>query len=466
LRLAILFLAVLLQFLAAVLALRLIRITGHLKAWIFLSGALILMALRRVVSFVQAEWGMAARGESLNEWLGLAVSAAMLVGIWLIKDHFESIKDREQRLAESEATARTLLENAADAVEILDAEGRYLEVNRAACEKLGYRREELVGRTPAVLDSRMGEEAIRRTIADVFAHGGKVFETVHRTRDGTEFPVEVHTTQVIYHGQPAAMSIVRDITERKRHEEILRNARKAEGLILMAGGVAHDFNNLFQVVLANLELARNLSDPATRVAAHIDRARSALDKAGALAQRIQQFSGGVFRSLESTDLNRIAALLRQEAEVWGSGDWDLAADLPSMPLDPAQVRLAMEAVLSNAWEAGGPVRVRTYRRSLAGADLRVGAWVGEPGEGEYATFEVEDHGPGIAPEDMMRLYDPFFSTKGLGRGLGLPAALGIVRGHGGAIQTVSAQGLGTAVRLNFPLAGTTPEAGPTAPAAP
>jgi PAS domain S-box-containing protein len=464
-RLAILLLAVLLQASAAVLALRMIRITGHLPSWILLSGALVLMAVRRVIGFVQAEWGH-ARADTFSDGLGLAVSTAMLASIWLIKDHFESTRERERRLEEVEHTARTLLENAADAVEILDLEGRFLEVNRAACEKLGYRREELIGGTPAVLDSRMDEAAIREVIGKVVAQGELVFETVHRTRDGFEFPVEIHATPVTYRGRPALMSLVRDITERKRHEEIQRNARKVEGLVQMASGVAHDFNNLFQVVLANLELARTLSIPASKATAHLDRARAALERAGTLAQRIQQFSGGVLRVVEPTDLNEIAASVRDGIDLWRDGQWDLSPDLPRVPLDPNQLRMVVEAVLTNAWEAGPPVRVRTYLRSLSAADVTIGAWAGEPGEGEYAVIEVEDHGHGIRVEELPRLYDPFYSTKGVGRGLGLAATLGLVKGHGGAIQVVSAPGFGTAVRLHFPLAGSAVKREPTIPAAP
>lgn len=463
--LLILFLALLLQVAAAVLAIRMIRITGHLKAWIFLSSALLLMAFRRVISFVRAEWGLTSL-DPLNDGLGLAVSAGVVVGIWQIRGFFVAAREREQRLAESESTAKALLDHAADAVEILDDQGRYIEVNRAACENLGYHREALIGRTPAVLDPRMSEQAIRTAVQEILATGGRVFETVHRTREGAEFPVEVHSTPVTYGGRAAVMSIARDISSRRRHEEIQRNARKAEGLVQMAGGVAHDFNNLFQVVLANLELARNQADPTTKVAAHIDRARAALDRAGSLAQRIQQFSGGVLRVLEPTDLNRITESLREDLEVPPDTQWELARDLPSILLDPGQARLAAEAVLTNAWEAGGPVRIRTYRRTLGDGDLTVGTWAGEACNGDFLVFDVEDHGPGIGPEVMMRLYDPFFSTKGLGRGLGLPAALGLVKGHGGAIQIVSAVGLGTAVRVHFPVAGPAQAQSFRVPAAP
>ena len=464
-RLVILFLAVVLQVMAAVLALRLIRVTGHWKAWLLLSAALILMAARRLISFTRAEWGLAGT-DALNDGLGLGISAAMLAGVWLIRDHLLEIKARERRLSESEATARALLENAADAVEILDEEGRYLEVNRAACEKLGYRREELIGLTPAVLDARMSEAVIRSTTKEIIGAGGRVFETTHRTRDGREFPVEVHSTPVPYLGRPAVMSIVRDVSDRKRDEEIRRKARKAEGLVQMASGVAHDFNNLFQVVLANLELAKILLDPSDRAVVHIDRARAATERAGALAQRIQQFSGGVFRVLEAADLNRIAEMVRDSVETWREGQWDLASDLPKVSLDPSQARLAAEAVLTNAWEAGGPVRTRTYAKRLTAADLAVGTWAGEPGEGDYVVLDVEDHGPGITVDEMVHLFDPFYSTKGLGRGLGLPAALGLVKGHGGAIQIVSVAGLGTAVRLHFPALGVSAGGGVTSPVAP
>lgn len=464
-RLAILFFALLLQASAAVLAIRMIRITGHLRAWIFMSAALLLMAFRRVISFARADWQLLSM-DLINDWLGLGVSAGMFIGIWRIKDYFQAAKEREQRLADSEATAKALLDHAADAVEILDENGCYIEVNRAACENLGYRREDLIGRSPAVLDARMPEAAIQATVQEVLARGGKVFETVHRTREGVAFPVEVHATPVTFGGRPALMSIVRDISARRRQEEIQRNARKAEGLVQMAGGVAHDFNNLFQVVLANLELARNDSDPASKAVAHIDRARAALDRAGDLAQRIQQFSGGVLRVLEPSDLNRIAESLRDSQGGPAETQWELTRDLPAVLLDAGQARLAIEAVLTNAWEAGGPVRVRTYRRTLTAGDLTVGAWAGEAYDGDFLVFDVEDHGPGIGPEALMRLYDPFYSTKGLGRGLGLPAALGLVKGHGGCIQIVSAVGLGTAVRVHFPLAGPVQAPPPTAPAVP
>jgi len=461
-RFAILFLALLLQVAAAVLAVRMIRVTGHLKAWLFLSSALAMMALRRLISFARAEWNTTGM-DLLNDGLGLGVSAAVFLGIWRIKGYFEAAQAREQRLAESEATAKALLDNAADAVEILDESGRYLDVNRAACEGLGYRREDLLGHSPAVLDPRMTEPAIRASIEEVLAGNGKVFETVHRTRSGTEFPVEVHSTPVTYAGRRAVMSIARDISARRRHEEIQRNARKAEGLVQMAGGVAHDFNNLFQVVLANLELARNASDPGSKVAAHIDRARSALDRAGSLAQRIQQFSGGVLRVLEPCDLSGLVETLREGPEEPAGISWELDRELPRVELDPSQVRLVAEAVLCNAREAGGPVRVRTYRRTLTSADLAVGTWAGEPVEGECLVLDVEDRGPGIGPEGLMRLYDPFYSTKGLGRGLGLPAALGLVKGHGGSIQVVSAVGLGTAVRIHFPVEPPAKATGPAAP---
>lgn len=460
-RLAILFVAVLLQTAAAVMAVRMIRITGHLAAWILLSVMLALMAARRILAFAKAEWGLTG-ADPWNEGLGLLVSALAFLAIWRIQEHFTSSRAQAERLQESEATARALVENAADAVEILDLQGRFLEVNAAACESLGYTKAELIGGTPALLDTRMDAAAISSAIATISARGELVFETTHRRKSGEEFPVEIHSRLVTYGGQPAIMSIVRDITERRRLEEVHRNARKAEGLVQMAGGVAHDFNNLFQVVLANLELARTHAAPESRAVAHIDRARTALERASGLAQRIQQFSGGILQVLEPTCLSRLAAELRDEVDAWKDGQWNLAEDLPPVSLDAVQVRHAAEALLSNAWEAGGPVRIRTYARRVEVGDLAVGTWAGNPCEGTCVVFDVEDHGPGIAAEDMMQLFDPFFSTKGLGRGLGLAAALGIVRSHGGAIQVVSARGLGSAVRLHFPL----PAEAATAPAAP
>lgn len=186
----------------------------------------------------------------------------------------------------------------------------------------------------------MSEQAIRTAVQEILATGGRVFETVHRTREGAEFPVEVHSTPVTYGGRAAVMSIARDISSRRRHEEIQRNARKAEGLVEHGRGRGTRFQQPVPGGPGQPGTGPEPGRPHHQVAAHIDRARAALDRAGSLAQRIQQFSGGVLRVLEPTDLNRITESLREDLEVPPDTQWELARDLPSILLDPGQARLA------------------------------------------------------------------------------------------------------------------------------
>jgi two-component system, cell cycle sensor histidine kinase and response regulator CckA len=245
-------------------------------------------------------------------------------------------------------------------------------------------------------------------------------------------------------------------------EEDLVRARKMESLGLMAGGIAHDFNNLFQGIQGNLELARiKAADAALQ--APLDRALKILDKASLLTHRMLEFSGKGFRRSEALALN---ALVREclrpfmdlgEPRIQFSGQ----AGLPRVEGDAKQLTQVLTGLVLNAKESlgarGGSIQVRAELR-LGEAIDAAGVWIHPAPPGPAAVcLVVEDNGSGMSREVLERAFDPFFTTHRPGRGLGLSAALGILRTHNAGLWVDTVEGRGTIFRIHFPPC---PEDGP------
>jgi CheY-like chemotaxis protein len=224
-----------------------------------------------------------------------------------------------------------------------------------------------------------------------------------------------------------------------------------ESLGMLAGGLAHDFNNIFQTMVANLEMAQAAVAEDSRGQAYLQRLKASLDRASRLSRDILHCSGGDLRQPESMDLTLLVAeaLNRQGHAVIR----DLAGDMPPVMVDPLLVGRVVEGLVTNAMEASpakGAIRVRTYVRTVTPLHLGTGHWPEPLEPGVYAVLEVSDQGHGIEVAALQKIFDPFFSTRDVGRGLGLAAALGIVRGHRGGIQVESILGVGSVFRVHFP----------------
>gem|GEM_PF-5569480 len=265
-------------------------------------------------------------------------------------------------------------------------------------------------------------------------------------------------------GERILMLMVADLTERahlmrelaQKNDDLIR-ARKMESLGLMAGGVAHDFNNLFQAVQGNLELAL-LKAPDGGIKAPVDRALKILDKASLLTHRMLEYSGRSFRHSEILALNKLVQdCLRSLADPGGQRIEFLGqAGLPEIEGDGKQLAQVLTGLVLNAQESlgpcGGTVQVRTeLRRDDPGP--APGLWIHPPPEGAAAVcLSVSDNGSGMSPEVLERAFDPFFTTHRHGRGLGLSAALGILRTHNAGLWVDTAAGRGTTFRIHFPVA--------------
>lgn len=257
-----------------------------------------------------------------------------------------------------------------------------------------------------------------------------------------------------------------------RLEERLRRARQSEGLATVAAGVAHGFNNLLQVVLGNAELARWEAPEGSPLAAHLEGVRGAVLQATALTAQLLAFTGqagaGTGAADLSAEVDQAVRGLEPPLSAGARVELHLAADLPRVPRGRERLREVAETLVRNAAEAlgpgGGAITVATRPAPEGPADPP-GAWFGADLDGRScAVLEVADTGCGMTPETVERIFDPFFSTKFLGRGLGLPAALGMVRALEGAIEVESVPGRGSCFRVFLPLTpGTSAAPAPPAP---
>lgn len=264
-----------------------------------------------------------------------------------------------------------------------------------------------------------------------------------------------------------------DITKQKRAGEERRNlqreleiSRKRKSLGTMAGGIAHQFNNLLTGVLGYIEMAKDSLPPASTARDHLRDAEESAFRAAELGRAMLAYVGQGVRAKKRLELVRLVQehlpLIRTELPGNVRMEIDLPAGGPAVFMDPADCRQVLSTLCTNAWEAigeaEGVVRISVSAVREA-ASIPGSMFAAAPASaGPWACLKVTDTGAGMDRETMDRLFDPFFSTKFTGRGLGLPVVQGIVRHYGGAIHVHSHPGQGTMVSVLFP------EAEPVSPA--
>lgn len=242
-----------------------------------------------------------------------------------------------------------------------------------------------------------------------------------------------------------------------------RHVQKLESIGVLAGGIAHDFNNLLHVVLGNADIALSQLPHATPAREPLEEVVRATLRAADLTRQLLAYSGKgafVIRHLDlSSEVREMAILLRTAISKQAVLAWELAPELPAVSADATQVRQIVMNLITNASDAlgedGGTITLRTgvvHSRELK--DDRFGeprrGEGGEPTYGRYVYLEVADTGVGMIQDTLNRIFDPFFSTKFTGRGLGLAAVTGIVRAHNGLIRIHTEPGQGTSFRVLFP----------------
>jgi two-component system, cell cycle sensor histidine kinase and response regulator CckA len=367
-------------------------------------------------------------------------------------------KQAEEALHDSEARYRHLFEFINDAVLVhfVEEDGqpsRFVEVNDIACQRLGYTREELLQLTPidiAAPDKNSELAEIRKKLQ---SHGHILLETVHLTKDGSRVPVESNIRLFNYNGQLAAMSISRDITKRKQLEEDLQRAHKLESLGVLAGGIAHDFNNLMMAVQGYMDLA--LLGLVANGAAHkyLGSAQQCMAQAKELTSRLITFSMGGFPFRKSCDVAELVmdAVNRMTKGADVEAIFDFPDDLWPADIDELQMKQVFYNLTTNAVEAmpqGGKLTVKAENTTLREGDALPLA------EGPYLRIAFADEGIGIPQEHLAKVFDPYFTTKGMGvqkgMGLGLSVCYSVLKKHQGHIAVDSLPGQGATVTMYLP----------------
>jgi PAS domain S-box-containing protein len=358
------------------------------------------------------------------------------------------IATRTQALVESEDRARAMLRTALDGVWLVDVQDRLLEVNEAACTMLGYSHGEMLRMRVDQIET----QNLQAHLSWLRQHGSRLFESRHRRKDGTDFPVEVSGTYHPDRGQTVVF--VRDITERKRAEEALlkdfearcametqvAQAQQLESLGRLAGGVAHDMNNVLGAILA-LATSNGEDFPEdSPIRSHFDIIAKAAVRGGQMVKGLLSFARQAPMDKVAVDLNAVlkdvAGLLARTTLARIRLAIELDPALPTLRGDASSLAHAVMNLCINAVDAMPGEGELTLRTRKAGA-----RWI---------EVQVQDSGSGMTPEVSQKALAPFFTTKPMGTGLGLSMVYGTVNAHQGRMSIQSAPGQGTCVTLTFP----------------
>jgi PAS domain S-box-containing protein len=408
--------------------------------------------------------GEAPTTEALErEVLALRARTAELEGI------LDRLAEAEEQVQGARAQAQALLDNIPHMAWMKNRRGVFLAVNEAFARACGYPKTAILGKTDRDIWPLEHAEKYMQDDQLMMASGEKFFGEERIVEGGDvkwfetlKTPIRDARGLVI-----GTVGLARDITQRKRAEEQrqllerrMQETQKLESLGVLAGGIAHDFNNLLVSVLTNAELAlRALSGKAHErdAAERVTDIRNAALHAAELTNQMLAYSGrGHFdvRPISLTELvldmtQLLGASLSKKAQVV----YELLPELPAVQADIAQLRQVIMNLITNASDAlgdrAGVIRVRTGTEHVRATppDL-YGPLPLAPAT--YAFLEVADDGCGMSEETRSRLFEPFFTTKFTGRGLGLSAVQGIVRGHGGGIVLQTAVGHGTTIKVLLP----------------
>lgn len=392
----------------------------------------------------------------------LLSTAANLTGVALELDRADREMRRQTSLLEN------IIEGSEDPIFLKDTSGRYMLVNSAEAKGMPLVREEFIGRTDFDLYPEEIAAESRRTDREVIETGKGLLYEQSFDVDGKRIYLIRKSPLLGSDGSVhGVIGVARDITALKRSEEAVRRTQKLESLGVLAGGLAHDFNNLLTGILGNVDVALLRSARGEPVDHELREIQRASQRAAELTNQMLAYSG------RSDFVKRVldpAALVEDVTQLLSSSlckktrfEFAFGDDLPNIEADPTQMRQVVMNILTNASEAhggeSGLVEVRLERVRFEDLPEDVLPLDRKLPESDYLRLRVEDRGCGMDADTVSRIFDPFYTTKFSGRGLGLAAVQGIVRGHDGLLSVTSAPGQGTVFTVLVPGtdAGATPE---------
>lgn len=367
----------------------------------------------------------------------------------------------EQVLRDSEAHFRLLTENVSDVVWKLDQDYRFTYISPADERLRGYRADEVIGHSVFELFNDEGIAALKkaahqRKIAEQAGvpSGETTFEAEHRCKDGRWLWAEINSTPernsdgvlTGFHG------ITREITERKDREKEQLKIEKLESLGVLAGGIAHDFNNILTGIMGNISFAQMLLDATHKARKPLAEAEKASVRATELAQQLLTFARGGEPVKKAISLQHLVhetvSLVLHGSNV--RGDIDIPDSIHTIEADEGQISQVFHNIIINATQAmpgGGVVTITARNETFSEAGTISIA------PGQYVRLTFSDKGCGIEEDDLKKIFDPYFTTKLTGNGLGLASVHSIISRHGGHISAASVAGRGATFTIHLPSTG-------------
>jgi PAS domain S-box-containing protein len=371
-------------------------------------------------------------------------------------------RETEQALRDSQAEKQAILDGISSHMVFMDRERRIRWANRSLADFFGYTPDALIGIPCHVLwgtpDRTCRDCPTRQSLETAAPARGAIRMPDGRLWDKRAEPVLDDGGHLV-----GVLEISDDVTERQRLADQLQHLRQMQAVGELAAGVAHEFNNALFGITGHIELMRKTDDRPETVRRHAEQVLAAADRMIRMTERLLAYAQNGRFDLSPLSLNDFLRRLmdRQLAPDAVARKMRLEADPDEVAADPEQLERALSAVLANAEEAlpdGGLVEIRTWNRAVEAPPPAEAKWI-RPGP--YVVVSVRDDGPGMEAQVRERVFEPFFSTKFRGRGLGLSSAFGIVRNHGGWMEVISEMKRGTEVRLH--LSALTAEAPPESP---
>lgn len=395
--------------------------------------------------------------------VNLIFEGEKVIGFRVIARDVTDRKRAEEELREREQFQQALLKNLSAGVVIIDSATHVIEsVNPAARELFGASIDDIVGRTCHSFLCPAQERAC--PITDLKLEVDNSERLLIRS-DGTSIPILKSVKPFTVGGQEKLLEVFFDLTESKRMEaerieleRRLQQAQRLESLGVLAGGIAHDFNNLLMGVLGNLDLSLLDLPQGSRPRTLIEKAMHAGRRAADLTRQMLAYSGKGRYVVGRVNINDLVhqndGFIRAAIPRTVTLEMDLTSLSTVIEADADQVKQVIMNILTNAAEAigehPGTITLRTSVQYCDGKYLRRSRIYEKPPAGRFVTVEVSDTGSGMDEQALTRLFEPFYSTKFTGRGLGMSAVLGIMSTHNGAIFVESTPGKGSAIRVLFP----------------
>jgi len=367
------------------------------------------------------------------------------------------IKERTKELTISEKKMRSLFNYATDGIMILDRDGKILDVNKEACEIHGFDKDALVGVKIELLDTEKNKSLFKDRMERILKGESLLFETQHYRKDGSKVSIEITANAIETDGNVLIQSFLRDITEKKKLLEQLLQSQKMESIGALAGGVAHNFNNILTAILGNAELLQEHSDIDNIFKKRVNSIESSAKKAGMLVSKLLSFARRDIYEIIPLNLNDIINETLLFEGVLGKKiriNSDLQDNISTIEGDRNQLEQVIMNLVVNARDAmpdGGLIAIKT--NEINAEDQHDFPVYIPPGR--YVLLTISDTGCGIPKEITIRIFEPFFTTKerGKGTGLGLATVYGIIKEHKGHITVKSEAGKGTTFEVYLPVSG-------------